>query len=110
MTTVNALAELAMDRAGLSDFGPDTWQEGLQILLDELTASPSVVDSGREFVEGMYVDALWNRLRVIAYAKAHPEVPRSRRSSGRSSSSACRAPAPRWRATCWRRIRSGGRC
>ena len=29
---------------------------------------------GREFVYGQFVDAMWNRLRVVDYVKHHPEV------------------------------------
>jgi Sulfotransferase family len=72
--TVDDVAERAMARAGLSDFGPGEWREGLDILLGELNRSPAVSDRGYESVTTRYVDALWNRLRVFDYAKQHPEV------------------------------------
>src|ERR1700679_140101 len=37
--------------------------------LDEL-----VTPGGREFVYSQFVDAMWNRLRVIDYITQHPEV------------------------------------
>ena len=74
MSSVDQLVDLATTRAGLTDFGSDTWREGLELLLRELNASPVVSDGGRAYTEGNYVDALWNRLRVVEYAKQHPEV------------------------------------
>jgi hypothetical protein len=74
VNSVDQLADRACERAGLTDFGPDSWRDGLEILVRELAASPAVVDSGRRFAHGLYVDALWNRLRVVDYAKQHPEV------------------------------------
>ena len=72
--TVDDVAQEAMARAGLSDFGPDEWREGLEVLLGELNRSAEVTDTGYLAVTGRYVDPLWNRLRVIDYAKQHPEV------------------------------------
>ncbi len=74
MSSVDQLVELATTRAGVTDFGSDSWREGLELLLRELNASPVVSDGGRAYTEGNYVDALWNRLRVVEYAKQHPEV------------------------------------
>jgi Sulfotransferase family len=72
--TVDDVAEEAIARAGLSDFGPDDWREGLGVLLGELDRSAAVTDSGYLAVTARYVDALWNRLRVVDYAKQHPEL------------------------------------
>jgi hypothetical protein len=74
MSKVDELAARASERAGLDDFGGDSWREGLSILVDSLETHPGVTDSGREFCYGRYVDALWNRLRVTEYAARHPEV------------------------------------
>jgi sulfotransferase family protein len=68
------LVARACDRAGLDDFGGDTWREGLQVLVDTCESAPGVNPGGREFVYGQFVDALWNRLRVVDYVKQHPEV------------------------------------
>ncbi len=72
--TVGDVAEEAIVRAGLSDFGPDDWRDGLGVLLGELNRSAAVTERGYLAVTARYVDALWNRLRVIDYAKQHPEV------------------------------------
>ena len=43
------------------------------MLVDSLERH-DVLESGREFVYGMYVDALANRLRVVEYLQQHPET------------------------------------
>ena len=68
------LVARACDRAGLNDFGGDSWREGLRLLVETCEAAPGVNPGGREFVYGQFVDALWNRLRVVDYVKRHPEV------------------------------------
>jgi len=74
VTTVDGLVDRATSRAQLTDLGGDSWREGLDLLVRELDASSVVTPAGRAFIESQYVDALWNRLRVIDYAKQHPEV------------------------------------
>ena len=68
------LVTRACERAGLDDFGGDSWQEGLQLLVDTCESAPGVNPGGREFVYGQFVDAIWNRLRVVDYITHHPEV------------------------------------
>jgi len=68
------LVTRACERAGLDDFGGDSWRDGLQLLVDTCESAPGVNPGGREFVYGQFVDALWNRLRVVDYCKRHPEV------------------------------------
>lgn len=68
------LVARACDRAGLNDFGGDSWREGLRLLVETCEAAPGVNPGGREFVYGQFVDALWNRLRLVDYVKRHPEV------------------------------------
>jgi hypothetical protein len=68
------LVARACDRSGLDDFGGDSWREGLRLLVETCEAAPGVNPGGREFVYGQFVDALWNRLRVVDYVKRHPEV------------------------------------
>ena len=73
MGTVEDLRARASERTGLDAPGDDTWQEGLGVLVDSLERH-DVLESGREFVYGMYVDALANRLRVVDYLQQHPET------------------------------------
>jgi hypothetical protein len=68
----------ACERTGLDDFGGDSWREGLQLLVDSVESTPGVNPGGRDFVYGQFVDALWNRLRVVDYLRRHPEVAEER--------------------------------
>ena len=75
---VDDLVARACDRAGFDDFGEDTWCEGLRLLVDTCESAPDVNPGGRDYVYGQFIDALWNRLRVIDYVKHHPEVSEQR--------------------------------
>jgi hypothetical protein len=75
---VDDLVTRACERAGLDDFGGDSWRVGLRVLVDTCETAPGVNPGGREFVYGQFVDALWNRLRVIDYIKSHPKVNQQR--------------------------------
>jgi hypothetical protein len=77
-TPLSDLVTRACERAGLDDFGEDTWRDGLRLLVDTCESAPGVNPGGRDFVYGQFVDALWNRLRVIDYVKRHPEVSHKR--------------------------------
>lgn len=77
-TPLSDLVTRACERAGLDDFGEDTWRDGLRLLVDTCESAPGVNPGGRDFVYGQFVDALWNRLRVIDYVKRHPEVSHER--------------------------------
>lgn len=68
----------ACEHAGLDDFGGDSWREGLRLLVDSVESTPGVSPGGRDFVYGQFVDALWNRLRIVDYLRRHPEVSEQR--------------------------------
>jgi hypothetical protein len=68
------LVTRARERAGLDDFGEDSWQQGLRLLIETCESALGVNPGGRDFVYGQFVDALWNRLRVVDYVKQHPEI------------------------------------
>jgi Sulfotransferase family len=74
---IDALVEKASDRAGLCDLGPDSWREGLAVLVETLATAPHIEPSGRENFESQVVDALCNRLRVVDFHKQHPELAES---------------------------------
>jgi hypothetical protein len=74
VATGDQLATRACESAGLDDFGGDSWREGLQILVDTVESTPDVTPDGRDNLYRQFVDALWNRLRVVSYRKQHPEV------------------------------------
>src|ERR1700752_1208748 len=73
-SALDDLVSRACERAGLDDFGGDSWREGLGLLVETCESAPGVNPGGRDFVYGQFVDALWNRLRVVDYVKHHPEV------------------------------------
>ena len=68
------LVTRACERAGLDDFGGDSWREGLGVLVKSVESTPGVNPGGRDFVYGQFIDALWNRLRIVDYLRRHPEV------------------------------------
>lgn len=72
--TVDDLVTRACERAGHDDFGGDSWRAGLALLVASCESAPGVNPGGREFVYSQFVDAMWNRLRVVDYVKRHPEV------------------------------------
>jgi hypothetical protein len=71
---IDELVGRARQRAGLDDFGDDSWREGLTLLVHTVESSPGVNAGGRDYVYGQFVDALWNRLRIVDYLTHHPEV------------------------------------
>ena len=64
----------AVDRAGADDFGEATWQEGLDILLDDLRSDARLHELGVEVAATDVVNNLANRLGIVAWRRAHPEV------------------------------------
>ena len=71
---IETYVQQSSDRVGLSDFGDDSWREGLGILVETLKAAPYVEPSGQEDFGSQVVDALSNRLRVVDFHKRHPEL------------------------------------
>src|SRR3984957_15666702 len=53
------LVARACDRAGLDNFGGESWREGLDLLVETCESAPGVNPGGRELVYGEFVDALW---------------------------------------------------
>jgi hypothetical protein len=92
MATPDELITRACERAGLDDFGGDSWREGLHLLVDSVESTPGVNPGGRDFVYGQFVDALWNRLRIVDYLKQHPEIHQERVERSRA---VCRLGAAR---------------
>jgi len=78
MATPDELITRACERAGLDDFAGDSWREGLHLLVENVESTPGVNPGGRDFVYGQFVDALWNRLRIVDYLRQHPEVGQER--------------------------------
>jgi hypothetical protein len=70
-----APAELLVERArqstGLSDFGPDGWQEGLEQLIAAVPSDLGTDTAAVEILERMFVGRLANRLRIEDWYAEH---------------------------------------
>lgn len=66
--------EAAVAQTGLDDFGGDSFREGLAVFCASAAADAQLNDIGATAVPGAIVGALSNRLRVVDWAKHHPEV------------------------------------
>jgi hypothetical protein len=75
---IEELVGLACERAGLDDLSGEAWRQGLEILVDTAEHSDGVTDDGRAYLYGQFIDALWNRLRVVEYLTQHPEISEQR--------------------------------
>lgn len=73
-TEPQALIDAACARTGLSDFGADTWQEGLSVLLQSAGADADLNDLGRAVLGDQVVGLLANRLEVEHWHRNHPEI------------------------------------
>ena len=74
MLHVGALVEQAVSRAGSDDFGADTWQEGLEVLVRSFDEEAALTELGEEVVGGQIVGFLVNRLAVERWYRARPEI------------------------------------
>lgn len=70
----NALVARARADTGLEDLGEDTWQEGLERLLDSLLAEARLSDVGVHIAAAMIVGDLTSRLRVTDWHNRYPEI------------------------------------
>ena len=61
---------------GLDDFGEPTWQEGLDLMLDDLDRSARLNELGVTIVQTEFTAYLANRLRILDWRASHPEVAR----------------------------------
>ncbi|GAA4807805.1 sulfotransferase family protein [Nocardioides caeni] len=68
------LVAAAIDAAGCDDFGPDTWQEGLERYLDALAATAQLTELGVGVAEDGIVGDLATRLRLQQWRIEHPTV------------------------------------
>jgi NAD(P)-dependent dehydrogenase (short-subunit alcohol dehydrogenase family) len=55
---VDDLVTRACERAGLAEFGDNSWREGLHLLVETIESAPGVNPGGRDYVYGQFVDAL----------------------------------------------------
>lgn len=71
---VATLVATATDRTGLDDFGPDTWQEGLEVLLEALASEGNLNELGETIFAEQLTGFLCNRLEVERWYRDHPEI------------------------------------
>jgi len=64
----------AIERAGADDFGEDTWQEGFDLLVDGFESESNLNDVGIEIATTDLVNNLANRLGILDWCRAHPEI------------------------------------
>jgi Sulfotransferase family len=74
MLRPDALIETACEQTGLSDFGGDSFREGLAVLCDSVSAEARLNPFGQMAMPGAIVGALSNRLEVTDWVKRHPGV------------------------------------
>src|SRR5436190_5257673 len=68
------LVSEAVTLAGADDLGERSWQEGLDILLDGFESEARLHEVGVEVATGDVVSNLANRLGIVEWRRAHPEV------------------------------------
>ncbi|MBW8783960.1 MAG: sulfotransferase [Novosphingobium sp.] len=75
--SADALVDAAAKQTGLTDFGGDSYREGLTVLIDDFNAGVDrgwFTDSGGQRFEADALRYLATRLEVINYIKGRPEV------------------------------------
>jgi Sulfotransferase family len=71
---VDRLADEAARRTGLDDFGPDTWREGLGVLVDSLNREAALTAEGRAVLAERMVEQLVSRLRFEDSYLQNPRI------------------------------------
>ena len=71
---VDQLVATACERAGLDDFGSDTWHEGLEVLVRSLNTEAALNDLGVAAMTDQVVGYLVNRLQIEQCYAKYPEI------------------------------------
>jgi hypothetical protein len=74
MATVNEIKNAAVDQTGLNDFGDDSFEEGLAILLSSLREEARLNARGEAFIYRRITGYLGQRLQVEDWYRRHPEI------------------------------------
>ncbi|MEM9173768.1 MAG: sulfotransferase [Myxococcota bacterium] len=69
-----SLMQAAREAAGLDDFGPDDFEEGLAVLLEAYAKDAHLTELGRELAHNEIVGDLVGRLQVVEQLKQRPEI------------------------------------
>ena len=78
MTTPDELVAQARQDTGLGDFGGDEFREGLDVYCRSAFTEAQLNDVGEAAVTANIVGSLANRLRVVDWARQHPDVAEER--------------------------------
>jgi len=71
---VPALLQSARDSTGLSDFGPEDFREGLEVLIDSINAHDSITAARWDDAWLFFLRLLKNRLWFASDLEKHPEI------------------------------------
>ncbi len=74
MDRVDRLLATAREQAGLSNFGEDSFREGLAVLVGSLEREARLNATGRAAMDGQIVSLLVNRLRIEDCYTRNPEI------------------------------------
>src|SRR6202020_62230 len=74
MPSVNEIENAAVAQTGLGDFGPDSYREGLEVLLASLRDEADLNDRGEAFIYPRIVGYLSQRLQVEDWYRRHPDI------------------------------------
>lgn len=74
MESYTELMDVAKDQSGLSDFGEDTFKEGLEILVNSLNAEARLNGMGEYVMRERVLQHLRQRLEVEDWYHRHPEI------------------------------------
>ena len=88
--TVEELIDTACARVGSDDFGPDTWREGLEVLVGALNREGNLNELGVAVFTDQIVGNLVNRLedRAVVRTASRDRRPGDRRATVRSGHAA----------------------
>ena len=70
----NALIDSAIKKAGHSDFGGESWREGLDCLVDSLNETAELTQDGAKMMGYRLSRLLTNRLAIEKTYNEHPEI------------------------------------
>jgi hypothetical protein len=71
---IDQLVDTACERAGSDDLGPDSWREGLEVLVHSLRTEAALNELGVGAMTDQIVKYLVNRLEVERWYARHPEI------------------------------------
>ena len=74
MDTVDALLERARRKAGLENFGQESFREGLERLIHSITTEGRLTKTGETVFEKSVLDLLRQRLEIEDWFARHPEI------------------------------------